>query len=143
MNPYPFSLSSFWPQFLVGIILVYSFLVLVSYLVLSIRSRYFVAIPARLADDGNHSRGRKFVYKYVVGGKEYSCRCGSSLLSLSGAGVLFGKKEGHRSRCGSRAVIYCDPAIPSVSCHNKEVKSYVVVLLSALNISFFAFLVLL
>ncbi len=23
-------------------------------------------------------------------------------------------------------MIYCDPAIPSVSCHNKEVKSYVV-----------------
>jgi hypothetical protein len=141
MNPYPFSLSSFCSQFLISVIFVYFFLVLVSYLVLSIRSRYFVAIPARLADEGNHSRGRKFVYKYVVGGKEYSCRCGSSLLSLSGAALLFGKKEGHRSRCGSRAVIYCDPAITSVSCHDKEVKSYVVAFLSALSISFFVLLV--
>jgi len=141
MNPYPFSLSSFWSQFLIGVIFVYLFLTLVSYLVLSIRSRCFFAVPARLVEDDSHSRGRKFVYKYVVGGKEYSCRRGSSLLSLSGAVLLFGKKEGHRSRCESRAMIYCDPAIPSVSCHNKEVKLYVVVFLLALNISFFALLV--
>ena len=99
-------------------------------------------MPARLVEDDSHSRGRKFVYKYVVGRKEYFCRCGSSLLSLSCATFLF-EKNGRRLRCGSRAVIYCDPVILSVSCHNKEVKSYVIIFLAALNSFCFALLVLL
>lgn len=141
MNPYPFSLSSFWSQFLIAMISIYVFLTLIMYLVLSIRSKHFVAVPARLVGNGRGSKGRKSVYKYLVGGQEYSCPCGSSLLSLSGAWILFRKKISARIKCPKETVIYCDPLIPSISCHSKDVSLSVLIILSLLSGFFFALLI--
>ncbi|MFT6599406.1 MAG: hypothetical protein ACJATD_000237 [Alloalcanivorax sp.] len=71
MNPYPFSISSFWSQLLIGVVFVYLVLALAAYSVLSIRSRYFVAVPARLLEGASQPSNRKLVYKYTVEGKEY------------------------------------------------------------------------
>ena len=82
---------------------------------------------------GSQTSSSKLVYKYIVEGGEYFCRCGSSLLSLSGATFLFGKKNSRGLRFGRRSVVYYDPKIPSSSCHNKDVKASVIAFLSAMS----------
>ena len=119
MNPFPVPLSAPIAQFIAGLILVVMSYFLLSYLLLWWRCRAFVPVRGVLMQRSKGAGRGQCFYVYEVGRKSYLCSCSSNLLTLSGAGLLWGEKASNM-RPARTAVVYYDPRVPRLSCLDRE-----------------------